>query len=216
MGSFSIWHWIIVLVVVLVLFGGGGKLSKLMGDAGRGMTVSLEITPADDLTLFLGESADRPPSLDTDPRRDPTDPVWDGAASVLVGVLAQEAIDGMTGENVFTFDWTTRTFTKDVGHVIEVTNETGNRFQHAFNAMGMMADSVVRGGIDPDVEVRAPYFTNMTVRPGMTMSLHFVPTVVRDYQTYCQIGVTHADNGAPDLSTGHAGAGMHDLVSVVP
>ena len=37
MGTFSIWHWIIVLVVVLVLFGGGGKLSKLMGDAGRGI-----------------------------------------------------------------------------------------------------------------------------------------------------------------------------------
>ncbi len=38
MGSFSIWHWIIVLVVVLVLFGGGGKLSRLMGDAARGIT----------------------------------------------------------------------------------------------------------------------------------------------------------------------------------
>ncbi|MEH6631957.1 MAG: twin-arginine translocase TatA/TatE family subunit [Halopseudomonas aestusnigri] len=37
MGSFSIWHWLIVLVVVLVLFGGGGKLSKLMGDAGSGI-----------------------------------------------------------------------------------------------------------------------------------------------------------------------------------
>ena len=37
MGTFSIWHWIIVLVVVLVLFGGGGKLSRLMGDAARGI-----------------------------------------------------------------------------------------------------------------------------------------------------------------------------------
>lgn len=37
MGAFSIWHWLIVLVVVLVLFGGGGKLSKLMGDAGSGI-----------------------------------------------------------------------------------------------------------------------------------------------------------------------------------
>ena len=37
MGTFSIWHWLIVLVVVLVLFGGGGKLSKLMGDAGSGI-----------------------------------------------------------------------------------------------------------------------------------------------------------------------------------
>ena len=37
MGAFSIWHWIIVLVVVLVLFGGGGKLSRMMGDAARGI-----------------------------------------------------------------------------------------------------------------------------------------------------------------------------------
>lgn len=37
MGLTSIWHWVIVLVVVLVLFGGGGKLSKLMGDAGSGI-----------------------------------------------------------------------------------------------------------------------------------------------------------------------------------
>lgn len=37
MGTFSIWHWVIVLVVVLVLFGGGGKLSRIMGDAARGI-----------------------------------------------------------------------------------------------------------------------------------------------------------------------------------
>ena len=37
MGAFSIWHWLIVLVVVLVLFGGGGKLSRLMGDFGKGL-----------------------------------------------------------------------------------------------------------------------------------------------------------------------------------
>ena len=37
MGSFSIWHWLIVAVVVAVLFGGGGKLSSLMGDAAKGI-----------------------------------------------------------------------------------------------------------------------------------------------------------------------------------
>ncbi len=37
MGAFSIWHWLIVLAVVLVLFGGGGKISKLMGDFGKGL-----------------------------------------------------------------------------------------------------------------------------------------------------------------------------------
>ena len=37
MGTFSIWHWLVVLAVVLVLFGGGGKLSRLMGDFGKGL-----------------------------------------------------------------------------------------------------------------------------------------------------------------------------------
>ena len=37
MGAFSIWHWLIVLVVVLVLFGGRGKLSGLMGDMAKGI-----------------------------------------------------------------------------------------------------------------------------------------------------------------------------------
>ncbi len=37
MGTFSIWHWLIVLVVVLVLFGGRGKLSSLMGDMAKGI-----------------------------------------------------------------------------------------------------------------------------------------------------------------------------------
>jgi sec-independent protein translocase protein TatA len=38
MGSLSIWHLLILLAVVLILFGGGGKLSKIMGDFGSGIT----------------------------------------------------------------------------------------------------------------------------------------------------------------------------------
>jgi sec-independent protein translocase protein TatA len=37
MGSLSIWHWLIVLVIVALIFGGRGKLSGLMGDAGKGI-----------------------------------------------------------------------------------------------------------------------------------------------------------------------------------
>ena len=37
MGSFGPIHWIIVAVVVLLLFGGRGKLSGLMGDAAKGI-----------------------------------------------------------------------------------------------------------------------------------------------------------------------------------
>ena len=37
MGSMSIWHWLVVLVLVALLFGGRGKLSGLMGDAAKGI-----------------------------------------------------------------------------------------------------------------------------------------------------------------------------------
>jgi sec-independent protein translocase protein TatA len=37
MGSFSIWHWLIVLAIVLLLFGGAGKIPKLMRDMGEGI-----------------------------------------------------------------------------------------------------------------------------------------------------------------------------------
>ena len=36
-GTFSILHWIVVLAVVLLLFGGRGKVSAIMGDFGKGL-----------------------------------------------------------------------------------------------------------------------------------------------------------------------------------
>lgn len=37
MGAFTPIHWLLVAVVVLLLFGGRGKLSSLMGDAAKGV-----------------------------------------------------------------------------------------------------------------------------------------------------------------------------------
>ena len=37
MGSFSIWHLLILAAIALVLFGGRGKVSDLMGDFGKGI-----------------------------------------------------------------------------------------------------------------------------------------------------------------------------------
>jgi sec-independent protein translocase protein TatA len=37
MGSFSIWHWMIVGVVLLLVFGGRGKISDMMGDVAKGI-----------------------------------------------------------------------------------------------------------------------------------------------------------------------------------
>ena len=52
MGAFAWWHWVILLVVVLVLFGGKGKVSDLMGDVAKGIKSfkkGLADDPADDV-----------------------------------------------------------------------------------------------------------------------------------------------------------------------
>jgi sec-independent protein translocase protein TatA len=36
MGGFSLTHWLVVLVIVLIVFG-AGKLPRVMGDLGRGV-----------------------------------------------------------------------------------------------------------------------------------------------------------------------------------
>ena len=36
-GAFGIWQWLIILAIVLLLFGGRGKISSLMGDVGKGL-----------------------------------------------------------------------------------------------------------------------------------------------------------------------------------
>ena len=60
MGGLSIWHWIVVLVVVMLLFG-RGKISELMGDAAKGIKAfkkgmsddeqAAATTPADPKTI---------------------------------------------------------------------------------------------------------------------------------------------------------------------
>ena len=53
MGGFSWWHWVILLVVVLVMFGGKGKVSDLMGDVAKGIK-SFKKGLADDPTETAG------------------------------------------------------------------------------------------------------------------------------------------------------------------
>ena len=73
MGSLSIWHWIIVIAVVLLLFG-RGKISELMGDVAQGIkafkkgmsedeAAKVETPPADPKTINHqpGESAPAQP-----------------------------------------------------------------------------------------------------------------------------------------------------------
>ena len=61
MGSMSIWHWIVEIAVVLLLFG-RGKISELMGDVAQGIksfkkgmaedeTAKTDTPPADAKTI---------------------------------------------------------------------------------------------------------------------------------------------------------------------
>jgi len=56
MGSFSPVHWIIIAILVLVLFGGRGKLSGIMGDAAKGIRAFQD-----------GLKGDQPPSAPAQP-----------------------------------------------------------------------------------------------------------------------------------------------------
>jgi sec-independent protein translocase protein TatA len=48
MGLSSPWHWIAIAIVVLLVFGGRGKLSGLMGDAAKGIKAFREGLKDDD------------------------------------------------------------------------------------------------------------------------------------------------------------------------
>jgi sec-independent protein translocase protein TatA len=59
MGSFSIWHWMLFGAVALLLFGGKGKISDLMGDVAKGVK-SFKKGLADDDEPNVAQSAPRP------------------------------------------------------------------------------------------------------------------------------------------------------------
>ena len=67
MGSFSIWHWLVVLLVVLLLFG-SGKVSNLMGDFAKGIK-SFKKNMADEGDASMEASADRPTGTIAGPAR---------------------------------------------------------------------------------------------------------------------------------------------------
>ncbi len=59
MGSFSIWHWMVVLIVVLLLFG-GGKVSGLMGDFAKGIKAFKKNMSEDDDASMVAANVERP------------------------------------------------------------------------------------------------------------------------------------------------------------
>jgi sec-independent protein translocase protein TatA len=62
MGGLSIWHWLIVMVVVLLLFG-TGKVSNLMGEFGKGIKTFKQNVASDDEKKAQDASMSQPGSL---------------------------------------------------------------------------------------------------------------------------------------------------------
>jgi sec-independent protein translocase protein TatA len=59
MGSLSIWHWLIVGAVVLLVFGGRNKISDMMGDVAKGIK-AFKKGMADDDTAEAAPKSDAP------------------------------------------------------------------------------------------------------------------------------------------------------------
>ena len=57
MGSLSIWHWLVIGAVALLVFGGKGKISDIMGDVAKGVKA-----------FKKGLADDDKPADKTDPR----------------------------------------------------------------------------------------------------------------------------------------------------
>ena len=66
MGSLSIWHWIVVVVVVLLLFG-RGKISELMGDMAQGIKAFKKGMSEDDTAKADGKPGEPMKTINAGP-----------------------------------------------------------------------------------------------------------------------------------------------------
>ena len=72
MGGLSIWHWLIVGAVVLIVFGGKGKISDIMGDVAKGIKSFKKGLAEEDEKPEIPRSSDAPMrSLDHQAAADP-------------------------------------------------------------------------------------------------------------------------------------------------
>lgn len=89
MGSFSWVHWLLVAVVFLLLFGGRGKISELMGDFAQGIK-SFKKGMQEDDTVKPEPAKSEPKTIDHQPgttagadlkRRAETETKFEGSTS---------------------------------------------------------------------------------------------------------------------------------------
>ena len=76
MGTFSIWHWLVVLLVILLLFG-SGKISGLMGDLAKGIK-SFRQNMREDEGKDASMAADAQPQQATGTLASPAQPAQPG------------------------------------------------------------------------------------------------------------------------------------------
>ncbi len=68
MGTFSIWHWVIVLAVILLLFGGRGKIPNLMRDMGQGINAFKKgLKEEDKVKVKADTEAEPKEAIETEP-----------------------------------------------------------------------------------------------------------------------------------------------------
>jgi sec-independent protein translocase protein TatA len=61
MGGLSIWHWMLFAAVALLLFGGKGKISDIMGDVAKGVKSFKKGLADDDEAKPAATAASAPP-----------------------------------------------------------------------------------------------------------------------------------------------------------
>jgi sec-independent protein translocase protein TatA len=71
MGTFGPIHWIILGAIVLLLFGGRGKLSSIMGDAAKGVRAFRDGLKGEDDKAHAAEPAQPLPVAAPVPEKDP-------------------------------------------------------------------------------------------------------------------------------------------------
>jgi sec-independent protein translocase protein TatA len=80
MGSMSLFHWVIVGAVALLLFGGRGKISSIMGDFAKGIK-AFKKGMAEEEQPATGEAQAAPPQVPP--------PVAPHASATATGTTAQ-------------------------------------------------------------------------------------------------------------------------------
>ena len=71
MGTLSPFHWLIIAVIALLLFGGKGKITGLMGDTAKGIKAFKEGLKDDDTKAAEAKTAAAAPLPHAEPAKEP-------------------------------------------------------------------------------------------------------------------------------------------------